>query len=167
MQPRSRCCENWRKRAYSKVDVLGAWYKFVNFRVGQSPGSPNWWAQIDCYSPLTLTQATVTPTYPPHILLRPAPATEPLLRELAEACLACVAQVALRLQVRVREGEATQHKQCIRFGAGKSTRPWHSTPPHEGGGCVPGASRSPPSGIREIERERLQVRTRSATHSTP
>jgi hypothetical protein len=29
---------------YSKVDMLGVRYKFVNFGAGKSPGSPNWWA---------------------------------------------------------------------------------------------------------------------------
>ena len=32
---------------FSQVDMLGAWYKSVNFGAGQSPVSPNWCAQID------------------------------------------------------------------------------------------------------------------------
>ena len=32
---------------YSHVGIMGLCYKSVNFGTGKSPGSPNWWAQID------------------------------------------------------------------------------------------------------------------------
>jgi hypothetical protein len=32
---------------YCQVDMLGVRYQSVNFGAGKSPGSPNWWAQID------------------------------------------------------------------------------------------------------------------------
>ena len=31
----------------SRVDMLGVRYKLVHFGAGNSPGSPDWWAQID------------------------------------------------------------------------------------------------------------------------